>query len=120
MAKELQVVDVLTILIDAQADGVSKSDTLREVEAFSRSVSTVLASAGETSFKPAEISTIDFLYVRPTGSNVLLRTKSAGDQYDIPDGGFFIIMKNSADVLDVRIAGGAAAAEVEVIVGEEP
>ncbi len=120
MAKQISTVDSLIFLIDERENGTTKSEIAKTLTDFSRKFVTIAGAAGEASFKPAEISSIDFLFVKPTLGSILLRTITAGSQYQIPDGGIFYLFKNSAGVTDILITSNETFdVEVEIQVGEE-
>jgi len=115
---EIKLVATLSLLIDSVAQGSVKSEVQTAYSAVDRNIASVATGATEASFKPGNVTQIDFLYIKPSGSNVLVRTVAAGAQYDIPDGGAFLIEGNSADVSDILISGGSADADVEIVVGQ--
>lgn len=117
MANKIQVTDTLVFLRDDREQGQIKSETQTEVLDFIRKVVTVPASNPETSYKPSELSTFEFLWVKPNGSNILLRTAGGGSQYDIPDGGLFVLMAPAAGYTDIRIEGTADPAVVDIVIG---
>ena len=124
MAKQVSTVDSLIFLIDDRENGTTKSEIAKVLTDFSRKFVTIAGSAPEASFKPAEISSIDFLFVKPAGGtaggSILLRTIAAGSQYQIPAGGIFYLFSNSAGVTDILITSNETFdVEVEIQVGEE-
>jgi len=119
MANKIQVTDTLVFLRDDREQGQIKSETQTEVQDFIRKVVTIPGSGSptEVSYKPTELSTFDFLYVKPNGADILLRTSSGGNQYEIPDGGLFVLMAASAGYTDIRITGAADPVTVDIIIG---
>jgi len=119
--KKLQTTDNLTFLISDREQGNLLTERQQEVQDFIRKSVTIAASAGEESFLPPELSTLEFLYVKAnigvTGAVISLRTSVGGNLYDIPDGGFFYLFGPTAGFTDVLITGGSDPAEVDIIIG---
>jgi len=117
VSNKIQVTDTLVFLRDDREQGTIKSETQAEVENFIRKVVTVAASQPETSYKPTELSTFEFLWIKPNGSNIKLRTSAGGNLYDIPDGGLFVLMAPEAGYTDILITGTADPAVVDIVIG---